>query len=174
MSVSATCWAFSAGTAIIAILMPFSAMTFGISSDRMNDETANALVDFFRRAVEYKGDMEATLGEALIARDRAAEIARADQRNLPFTLDLEHLAKLVFQESDLVACSLLAETTEMRQVFADLRRTDSQAFAQFVRRRDLLAFLGQPFERTEVYRQTAYDNVWNCRRHNARFSLQPK
>ena len=83
-------------------------------SDRMNDETANALVDFLRRAVEDKGDMKAAFGEALITRDRAAKIARADQRDLPFTLDLKHLTKLILQESDFVARSLLAETAKVR------------------------------------------------------------
>ena len=157
----------------MAILMSFSVIIAANLVDGANDEIADALADLFRGAVEDVGDVKAALGKALVARHRAAQIARADQRDLPVALDFQHLPQLIFQEGDLVARSLLAEAAEMRQVFADLRRTDAQPLAEFVRRRDFLPFLGQPFKRAEINRQTADHNIWDSRRHSARLSWQP-
>jgi len=73
--------------------------------------------------------VKAPLGKAFVARDCCAEVARADQRDFPFAFYPQDLPKLIFEISDLVTRSLFAETTEMREVFANLCRANAQSLA---------------------------------------------
>ena len=95
-------------------------------------------------------DTEPAILKAAIMRDRAAEVARADYRYHPFLIDLQHSLQALYEELYLISRSLLAEAAKVRQVLADLSRTDIQPPSQFMRRGDLLVFLLQSCERAQI------------------------
>ena len=94
---------------------------------------ADGRADLRRVLVEDGGDVDAVLGEDRGARDRLAEAARADERDVVLALRPEDLADLAEQRVDVVADAALAELAERRQVAADLRRVDVRVLGDLLR-----------------------------------------
>ena len=107
-----------------------------------------------------------------------AQVAGADDRNRPFLIDLQHGLQPFDEIGYLVARALLAKAAKVRKVFANLRRTDVQSFAQFVRRGNVFVVLLQAAQGAQIKRQSADNNVRDCFRrsyghqlHRAAFRL---
>jgi hypothetical protein len=90
------------------------------------------------------------LGEDRRARDRLAEPAGADQRDVVLPLRPQDLADLAEQRVDLVTDTALAELAEGGQVAADLRRVDVRVVGDLLRGDPLLPHLPGLREHLEV------------------------
>jgi hypothetical protein len=103
------------------VLVSDDAFQLGVGLDL---ESAGAPPDHVGVAVEHGCDVDPVLGEDRRARDRLAEPAGADQRDVVLALGAEDLADLAEEAVDVVAHPSLAELSERGQVTADLRRVD--------------------------------------------------
>ena len=84
------------------------------------------------------------VAEAAIVGQRMPQVAGTDNGDAPLPVQLQDLAELLDQIIDLIAGALLAKFTKVGEVFADLRRTDAQVAAQFMRgSRQLLPFFSK-------------------------------
>src|SRR5581483_478219 len=89
--------------------------------------------DELRVAVEDGGDVDPVLGEDRGARDRLAEPAGADERDVVLTLRPQDLPDLVEKAVDVVADPSLAELPERREIAPDLRRIDVRVVRDLLR-----------------------------------------
>ena len=94
--------------------------------------------------VEHRDDAEAVVGEDVRRRDRAAEVAGAEQRDVVLAGGAQDLADLRDQRVDVVADAALAELAESGEVAADLRRVDVRVLRELLRGDRLLAHLARP------------------------------
>ena len=85
---------------------------------------ADRPADLVRIGVEDGGDVDSVLGEDRRARDRLAEAAGADERDVVLALRPKDLPDLTEQRVDVVTDTALAELPEGREVAADLRGVD--------------------------------------------------
>jgi len=97
--------------------------------------------DLVAVGVEDGRDVDPVLGEDRRARDRLAEPAGADQRDVVLPLRPQDLADLAEQRVDVVTDTALAELAEGGQVAADLRRVDVRVGGDLLRGDPLLAHL---------------------------------
>src|SRR5205823_10102073 len=81
---------------------------------------ADLTADHVRIAVEHGGDVDAVLLDDRRARDRLAESAGADQRDVVLALRAQDLPDLAEQAVDAVADPALAELAEAREITTDL------------------------------------------------------
>src|SRR6187551_2262554 len=89
-----------------------------------DDRVADGMADLVLIGVEGGGDVEAVVGEDRRARDRLAESAGTEERDVVLALRAEDLADLRDEAVDVVADAPLAELPERREVAPDLRRID--------------------------------------------------
>ena len=76
--------------------------------------------------IKEMSDAKAAILKTTIMRNRAAQIARANNGNHPLLIDLQDILQLVDKEIDLIARALLAEAAKVGEILANLRRTDVQ------------------------------------------------
>src|SRR4051812_33513669 len=118
---------------------------------------ADGLADLAVVGVEDRDDPEAVVGEDVRARDRLAEVARTEQRDVVLAARPQDLADLGDERVDVVADAALAELAEARQVAPDLRRVDVRVVRQLLRRDRVLAHLLGLGQDLQVARQAGCD-----------------
>ncbi len=91
--------------------------------------------------VEGRRDVEAVIGEDRRVRDRLAEPAGAEERDVVLALRPEDLPDLAREPVDVVADAALAELPEPGEVAPDLGRVDVRVLADLLRGDPLLAHL---------------------------------
>ena len=111
-----------------------------------------ALVD-----VEHGDDPEAVVGEDVRGRDRRAEVAGAEQRDVVLAGGPQDLADLGDERLDVVADPALAELPEAGQVAPDLGRVDVRVVGELLRGDRRLAHLAGLREDLEIARQPRGD-----------------
>ena len=154
---SATCCALSAGTARTPTMMFFSRTASGEAAVVADLDVADRPPDLLRVGVEDGGDVDPVLGEDRRARDRLAEAAGADQRDVVLALRAQDLADLAEQRVDVVADPALAELAESREVAPDLGRVDVRVVGDLLRGDALLAHLLRLGQHLEVAGQPRRD-----------------
>src|SRR4029453_5546441 len=127
--------------------------------------------------VEHGRDVDPVLGEDRRARDRLAQAAGADERDVVLALGPEDAADLPEQAVHAVADPALAELPERREIAADLRRVDVRVVGDLLRRDPVLAHLPGLSEHLEVAaqpcrhtdRQTLWDPAlrWSLEHHTS-------
>ena len=125
---------------------------YGLTSIEPIERPTTLLVD-----VEDRGDRDPVLDEDRRARDRLAEPAGADERDVVLPLRAEDLADLAEQAVDRVADAALAELAEVREVAADLRRVDVRVVRDLLRGDAVLAHLLRLGQDLEVAREPRGD-----------------
>ena len=121
----------------------------------MHDGLAPWLTDLGWVVVVYAHDPESALAEPAVVRQRRADLARADDDDLPFALEAENLPKMRCQLVDGVAKASLAEGPEERKVLSHLRRGGSTKMRELVTGGRLLALSVEIFEVPEVHREAS-------------------
>jgi hypothetical protein len=79
---------------------------------RSDSEVLPPLSDFGFVAVVNRGDVKSALGESAIARERSADLARADDADLPLFTETEDLAELFGKFGNGIAEATLSEGSE--------------------------------------------------------------
>src|SRR5262245_5499145 len=116
-------------------------------------EALHGAADALGVGVEHGHDVEALLGEAAVAQERAADVARAHHAHAPAPVEAEQCADLLAQVLDVVAEAAPAERAERGQVLPHLRRGDALALGEQVRRDHALALGGDLLEHAVVVRE---------------------
>src|ERR671932_648057 len=99
----------------------------------------------------------AVVGEDVARGDRAAEVARAEQRDVVLAARAQDLADLRDERVDVVAHPALAELAEAGEVAADLRRVHVRVLGELLRGDRLLAHLARLGQHLQVARQARGD-----------------
>src|SRR4051794_4280345 len=120
-------------------------------------QVADLLAHLCVVVVEDRDDAEAVVGEDVRPRDRLAEVARTEQRDVVLAARAEDLADLGDERVDVVADAALAELAEAGEVAADLCRVDVRVVGQLLRRDRVLAHLLGLGEDLQVARQARRD-----------------
>ena len=154
---SATFCAAPAGTASTPTTM-FLSRTVSFSRRSSSTALPPMSMPILRRlGVEDRGDVDAVLREDRRARDRLAEAAGADERDVVLPLRAQDLADLAEQRVDRVADTALAELAEVREIAADLRRVDVRVVGDLLRGDALLAHLLGLAQHLQIARETGRD-----------------
>src|SRR5204863_4934633 len=103
-------------------------------------------------------DVDPVLREDRRRRDRLAEAAGADERDVVLPLGSQDLADLAEEALDVVAHSALPELAEGRQVAPDLRRVDVRVVRDLLRRDAVLAHLLRLGQNLQVAAETGGDS----------------
>src|SRR4051812_16627857 len=132
------------------LLLDDLAQLVGVADPRGPD----LLADLGLVGVEDRHDAEAMVGEDVRGRDRAAEVARAEQRDVVLAARAQDLADLRDERVDVVAHPALAELAEAGEVAADLGRVDVGVLGELLGGDRLLAHLARLGEDLQVARET--------------------
>ena len=89
--------------------------------------------DDLRVLVKESDEVEAERHEVLVVRERRAEVADADNRDVPVVVEPENRADVALELVDVVADTLLSELAEGREVFPYLLGRDAESAAEFFR-----------------------------------------
>src|SRR5215208_5678745 len=127
------------------------------------------VADLLRVAVVDRGDVDPVLAEDRRARDRLAEAAGADERDVVLPLRAQDLADLVEQRLDVVADPALAELAETGEVAPDLRRVDVRVVGDLLRGDPLLPHLLRLRQHLEVAAEACCDADGQAVRHACSF-----
>ena len=98
----------------------------GQVADVLHFQFPKPLPDLLLAGVEYARDVEPLFSEAGITDQRGAEISGSEHDNQLILVDLEDSRDTVLQFDDVVAHAGLAEFSEIREVFSELRGVDSR------------------------------------------------
>src|SRR5579864_5388142 len=119
----------------------------------LNDHRVDGLADLRLVDVDQRAHAEPALAEAAIVRQRAPEVADADDDAVPILREPELTADLINEVLDVVADAARAVRTEVREVFPDLRRVDPGGFGKPFARDRLHPALGHVHEASQVQRE---------------------
>ena len=164
---SAADCAADAGTASTPTMMFLSRTAVRQLAVLADHDVADRVADLRRILVEDGGDVDAVLREDRRARDRLAEPARADERDVVLPLRAQDLADLAEQRVDVVADAALAELAERRQIAPDLSRVDVRVLRDLLRGDALLSHLSRLRQHLEVPGQTSRDTDRQAVRHTS-------
>src|SRR5262249_19847947 len=98
---------------------------------------------------------EALPGKALVAEQRRAEVAEADQRDRPLAVESEDLLQLGLEPGHVVADAPHPELAEVGEVLAHLGRVEVEALGQLLGRYRLHSVLLELLQAARVDGETA-------------------
>jgi len=119
------------------------------------------LTDLEGIAVEGADDVEAAKFEILVAQQRFAEIADADQGAFPDPVDPEGMLDGVDEILDVVADPAYAEFAEVGEVLADLGGVDATGPGQEFRGHHLCPFALEGFQHLDIHGQALDGGLWD-------------
>ena len=120
-------------------------------------QRADLRADLLLVDVEHRDDPEPVVGEDVGRRDRRAEVAGAEQRDVVLAGGPQDLPDLGDERLDVVADAPLAELAEAGEITPDLRRVDVRVVRELLRGDRLLAHLPGLRQDLEVARQPCRD-----------------
>ena len=126
---------------------------------RLDLDAADLGADAGRVGVDEGRDADAAGGEAAVGGQRRAEVADADDDDVP-VLGLAELAgDLVAQVLDVVADAAGAVRAEVGEVLAQLGGVDAGRRRQLVRRADVDALVGERRQRSQIDGQSGHGGI---------------
>jgi hypothetical protein len=127
--------------------------------ERLDRDAADLRADARRVGVDESGDADAAGREAAVGGQGRAEVADADDDDVP-VLGLAQLAgDLVAQVLDVVAHAPRAIGAEVGQVLAELGRVDARRRGELVRRAHVDALVGERRQRTQVHGKSGHGGI---------------
>ncbi len=156
---SATSWAASPGVAMMPIEISRSATTFLRSdiAETLMPEIVGA--DPLGVAVDQGSDADAAGAESLVGRERRAEIADADDDDVPVLVLTDLESDLVAEVLDVVADPAGAVGAEVREVLAQLGGVDAGLGGEVIGRARADALLGESVEGAQIDRKPGHGGV---------------
>src|SRR5207249_7794725 len=108
-------------------------------------------------------DAKALAAEPLVAEERGAKMAEADEHHRPLAVEPEDLLELGLQPGHVVADAADAELPEVSEVLADLRRVQVESIGELLGGNGLHAVLLQLEETARIDRETTDRHLGNPR-----------